>query len=51
MEGQLDPFDFVLAEALGLSLSEVRALPNAEHVEWRAFYKYREAMREFKSKG
>lgn len=44
MLGKLDPLDFVLAENLGLSLGQVRDLPNAEHVEWRAFFKYRHEM-------
>ena len=38
--------DFVLAEMLGKSLGEVRALPNAEVVEWMAFLAYRRAMAE-----
>ena len=46
-----DPFDYVLAEALGKSLYEVRQLSNYEHVEWRAFYEYRNAMREVEGNG
>jgi hypothetical protein len=38
--------DFVLGELLGKSLAEVRALPNAEVVEWMAFLAYRRAMAE-----
>ncbi len=38
--------DFVLAELLGKSLGEVRALPNAEVVEWMAFLAYRRAVAE-----
>jgi hypothetical protein len=38
--------DFVLAELLGKSLGEVRALPNAEVVEWTAFLAYRRALAE-----
>lgn len=44
MLGEVDSFDFVLAEALGKTLGEVRSLPNREYVEWRAFYRYRNAM-------
>lgn len=44
MLGEVDTIDFLLAEALGKSLSEVRAMPNAEVVEWRAFYRYRTEM-------
>ena len=46
MDGTLDVTDFVLGEALHLSLAEVRALPNAEIVEWLAFFAYRRAMQE-----
>ena len=38
--------DFVVGEALGKSLEEVRALPNAEVVEWLAFFAYRRAVAE-----
>ena len=38
--------DFVVGEALGKSLGEVRALPNAEVVEWLAFFAYRRALAE-----
>lgn len=38
--------DFVLAELLGKSLGEVRAMPNAEVVEWMAFLAYRRAVQE-----
>lgn len=51
MEGTLDPFDYVLAEALGERLPVVRSWPNAEIVEWRAFYVYREAMQNRESNG
>jgi len=44
MEGALDPMDFVLAEKLHKSLAEVRAMPNAEIVQWRAFFHYRSEM-------
>lgn len=38
--------DFVVGEALGKSLEEVRALANAEVVEWLAFFAYRRALAE-----
>lgn len=44
MLGEIDAFDFVLAQDLGMSLGEVRDLPEAEVVEWRAFYLYRAEM-------
>lgn len=50
MDGAADPFDFILAEALGMSLGQVRALPNSEIVEWSAFYKWRHAMQELEAK-
>lgn len=40
----VDPIDFVLAETLGMSLGQVRALPNTEVVEWRAFLYWRNEM-------
>jgi hypothetical protein len=46
MMGERSDFDFVLAETLGKTLGEIRATPNIEIVEWRAFYKYRAAMKE-----
>lgn len=50
MLGEYDAVDFVLAETMGKTLSEVRALPNAEITEWRAFLKYRNAMEELAAK-
>ena len=44
MLGEVDSFDFVLARDLGRSLAEVRALPQSEIVEWRAFYTFEAAM-------
>lgn len=37
MLGEIDAIDYVLAEKLGKSLGEIRALPNAEIVEWGAY--------------
>lgn len=45
MQDEIDPFDFVLAEALGKSLAWVGELSNLEVVKWKAFYVYRAAMR------
>lgn len=42
----MDPFDFVLAEALGKTLAEVGAMPNREYLAWRAFYKWRRAQQD-----
>ena len=49
MDGLLDVTDFVLGEALRMPLWAVRALPNAEVVEWLAFWAYRKAMQELDS--
>jgi hypothetical protein len=43
--------DFLLGEALGKSLEEVRALGNAEVVEWLAFFAYRRALAEVEHGG
>jgi hypothetical protein len=49
MLNTIDRFDFDLAESLGKTLGEVRSLPNSEVVQWRAFYRYRQAMSELHS--
>jgi hypothetical protein len=46
MEEEMDPFDFVLAERLHLTLAQVGAMSNNEYLRWRAFYVYRDAMAE-----
>jgi len=46
----MDAFDFVLAEALGLTLADIGRMSNHEYLRWRAFYKYRDAMRELNAK-
>jgi len=51
MDGQRDPFDYVLAEALGMMVEDMRErMSNREHVEWRAFYQWRHAMQELEQK-
>jgi hypothetical protein len=47
---EIDPIDFLLAESLGKSLGEVRALPNSEIVEWRAFLRWRSEMQRLHSR-
>ena len=49
VDGVLDVTDFVLGEALHMSLGEVRAMPSAEVVEWLAFFAYRRAMAELET--
>lgn len=44
MEGEMDAFDFILAERLGMTLAQVDAMSNNEYVRWRAFAVYRAAM-------
>ena len=48
MEGDLDPFDFMLAERLGKTLAEVRGMSNREHLQWRAWHVYTAAMKAMK---
>jgi len=44
MEEERDPFDYMLAEALGRTVAELNAsISNAEYIEWRAFYTWRNA--------
>lgn len=51
MEEELDPFDFVLAENLGMTIEELHArMSNREYLAWRAFAVYRNAMREMEAK-
>lgn len=45
MLGTEDRFAYELALDLGKTLGEVEAMPNAEYVRWRAFYRYRHEMR------
>lgn len=51
MSGAIDTFDFLLAEKLGMSLGQVRELPNSEVTEWRSFWEFRAAMEELHSRG
>lgn len=46
-EGDLDPFEFILAEALGKHLHEIRELPNCDIAEWAAFFSWRQTMEAF----
>lgn len=48
--GRTDPFDFVLARDLGRTLDEVRQMSQAEYVEWRAFYHWEAAAKDFRQK-
>lgn len=50
MFGDADPFEFFLADRLGLTLHEVRGMPNHEVEEWRAFHHYRRAMEDFEAR-
>jgi hypothetical protein len=44
MEGELDPFDFFLAEKLHKTLAEIGAMSNNEYLRWRAWHVYQNAM-------
>lgn len=47
VEGDLDPFDFDLAERLGMTVERMREeMSNAEYLQWRAFTVWRNAQRE-----
>ena len=46
MEGTIAAFDFQLAEHLGLTLEQVRAMPNRDWIAWRAWLTYRAATAE-----
>lgn len=46
MLDELDPFDFALAEALGMTVEYMQEhISNQEYLKWRAFYVYRDEMR------
>lgn len=50
MEGELDPFDFMLAEALHMTVEDIwTRMSNQEYLRWRAFYTWRNAMAEFEA--
>ena len=49
MEETLDPFDFVLAEALHMTVERLGEMSSAEYLAWRAFYVYREAMQKLEA--
>ena len=50
MEGEMDTFDFVLAETLGMTLAQVGEMSNNEYLRWKAWYVYRAAQQELASK-
>lgn len=47
MVGELDPFDFILAEALHMTIADMHdRMPNDEYIAWQAFYTYRAAQQQ-----
>lgn len=48
MEGEMDAFDFILAERLGKTLAEVGAMSNHEYLRWKAWDVYVKAMKAMK---
>lgn len=49
--GTRDPFDFMLAADLGMTVHAMRnALSNAEYLEWRAYHAWRNARIELEAK-
>lgn len=52
MLGGLDPFPFTLARDLGCTVAELdERLSHGEYVQWRAYYVWEQAMREFRARG
>lgn len=50
-EGELDSFDFTLAENLHMTVGQMQSvMDNREYVQWRSFYAYRQKMRDFEMK-
>lgn len=51
MEEELDPFEFILAAELGMTVEVMRrVMPNPEYIAWRAFFKWRRAMQDLAAK-
>lgn len=50
MEGEMDAFDFILAEKLGMTLAEIGGMSNHEYTRWRAFHVYRKSMMDMAAK-
>lgn len=51
MKNDLDPFDFVLAEKLHMTVEDMQdRMSNVEYNQWRAFYVYRNAMFDLEAK-
>lgn len=50
MEGELDTFQFVLAQDLGMTLAQLGEMSFDEYLHWQAFYTYRAAMAELEAK-
>lgn len=51
MEEELDPFDFLLAESIGMGVQQMRdTLSNQEYIQWRAFHVWRNAQRDLELK-
>lgn len=50
MTDELDPFPFVLAEKLHMTLADMDRMPYAEYLAWRAFHNWRAAMAELEAK-
>jgi hypothetical protein len=47
---ETDTFPFILARDLGWSVAQLDALPHREYVQWRAFYTWEAAMRDFEAR-
>lgn len=51
MEGTIDPFDFILAAELGMTVAEMHArVGNVEYHAWHSFMVWRRAMQDLAAK-
>ena len=52
MEEELDPFEWQLAESLGMTLRQMAdGMSEREYASWRAFFIYRREMQKLESDG
>jgi hypothetical protein len=47
---EISPLDYILATRLSKSLGEIRAMPNAEIVEWSVYLEYEAEMTKLHSR-
>lgn len=49
--GDVDVFEFFLADRLGKTLDELRSMPAAEYTAWKSFHKVRHQQEELAVRG